>query len=75
MRIGLYLHRRITSGTLRTVSEDPVSGFLLIVRTDRIFTARCLDPRKVVTWTSTVGYSDVPAYSKVYPRPVVYKPL
>lgn len=37
--IGLYHHRRFLNGALHVVSEDPVSGFLLIVRTDRIVTA------------------------------------
>ena len=58
------------SGALRAVSEDPVTGFLLIVRTERIVTAPTHpDHESGVTRTSTVGYSDVPAYSKVYPRP------
>src|SRR3970040_1751999 len=69
MRIGLYLHHP-KGGTSRAVSEDPVSGFLLIVRIDRIVTVHVTTLRRGCDRTSTVGYSDVPAYSKVYPRPV-----
>ena len=54
----------------RIVSEDPSScnarlGFLLIVCTERIFTA---DHESNHESTSTVGYSDVPAYSQVLPH-------
>ena len=76
MRVGLYLHPQdyqydlwvncdlSLGGAPRTVSEDPaMRSFLLIVRTGRIFTAHVVNPKSgVVTWTSTVGYSDVPAY-------------
>ena len=75
MRVGLYLHRRQgvspllnVDGTWRAVSEDPIAGFLLIVRTGRIFTARVGTPSGV-TRMSTAGYSDVPANSQVYLRP------
>ena len=44
MRIGLYLYHRF-GGASRAVSEDPLSGFLLIVRTDRIVTAQGLPER------------------------------
>ena len=71
MQLGLYLqldhdrsHSRVAS---RLVSEDPIelsrklSGFLLIVCTERIFTAKLSEE----SFTSTVGYSDIPAYSEV----------
>jgi hypothetical protein len=43
------------------------SGFLLIVRTGRIFTTHGAHPKNRVRhpWMSTAGYSDVPAYSQV----------
>jgi hypothetical protein len=44
-------------------------GFLLIVRTGQIFTEHAKPYAEGVTWTSTAGYSDVPAYSEVYLRP------
>src|SRR5436853_5131271 len=46
----------------RTVSEDPLPGFLLIVRTGRIVTASCE--------ASSAGYSEFPAYSQVLKRPL-----
>ena len=75
MQLGLYLqldrdrsHSRVAS---RLVSEDPIeqfekaferlSGFPLIVCTERIFTAKLSEE----SFTSTVGYSDIPAYSEV----------
>ena len=45
MRFGLshhYSNLALVEGAWRTVSEDPVSGFLLINRTDRIVTAEVL---------------------------------
>jgi len=74
MRVGLYLHRQrpgygVTESSKRAwrvVSEDPFSGFLLIVRTGRIFTANANTRIAGVTPTSTAGYSDVPAYSQVF---------
>ncbi len=77
MGVGLYLHRRKgqvpfdARRASRAVSEDPSKrGFLLIVRTGRIVTARAVLPRNgLMARTSTAGYSDVPAYSEVYLRP------
>ena len=43
----------------RSVSEDPLSGFLLIVRTSRVVTHRGV---------SSGRCSDVPAYSQIYLR-------
>ena len=73
MRVGLS-HRR-SRGAWRTVSEDPLGHFIpgfpadCPHRTD--FHCPCRRPYVgPVTWTSTAGYSDVPAYSQVYPPPV-----
>ena len=52
----------------RAVSEDPAIDwqFPAIVRTGWIFTAHDATAyEQDVTWTSTTGYSDVPAYSGV----------
>ena len=71
MQLGLYLQlyrdRSRSRVASRLVSEDPIelskklSGFLLIVCTERIFTAKLSEE----SFTSTVGYSDIPAYSEV----------
>ena len=57
----------------RRSSDDPLRiewlfcgfGFLLIVRTDRIVTVHVRWYQLPMDRTSTVGYSDVPAYSQV----------
>ena len=62
MEVGLYhpASRWISRERVwRSVSEDPLAGFLLIVRTSRFVT------HDVV---SSGRYSEVPAYSQIYLR-------
>ena len=40
-------------------------SFLLIVRTERIVTTHVQTQKMVVTWMSTVGYSEFPAYGRL----------
>ena len=46
------------------ILEPKLESFLLIVRTRRIFTAVGIEPS-----TSSAGYSDVPAYSRILQPP------
>jgi hypothetical protein len=49
------------------VSEDSQlpESFLLIVRTGRIVTTHHTNQKVLVTWMSTVGYSEFPAYGRL----------
>jgi hypothetical protein len=79
MQIGLYHSQRV--GIRRIVSEDSIDSninrwpFLLIACTERIVTAclalTCLRPGHR-DQASTVGYSGVPAYSRILQLRVVH---
>ena len=60
------LHRRRSPPSSADRARARPCGFLLIVRTGRIVTAHASPSHEGVTrWTSTAGYSGVPAYSQV----------